>query len=146
MLNQGETFFTRVGCMDGRVQQVLRIYGQKRFDAQYPDTITAPGIVGLLSNNPADDVLLQLKQELSVSLDKHKSKGIVVHGHQDCAGNPVDDETHVDQIKKSVQIIHNLTHGKVQIVGVFVRKNQDLSEWIVDEIFEMKAQSPVGEL
>lgn len=142
-----ETFFTRLGCMDGRIQQTIRLFGQKKFHAEYPDTITGPGEVGLLAQDPSDGILFQLKQELSVSLDNHHSKGIIVHGHQECAGNPVDDKTHIEQIKKSVEVIHNLIHGKVPVVGVFVKRSpKDSSEWIVEEIFEMNAVDPVGQL
>lgn len=133
--------------MDGRIQQAIRLFGQKKFHAEYPDTLTGPGEVGVLAGDPSDGILFELKQALSVSLVNHKSKGIVVHGHQECAGNPVDDKTHKEQIKKSVEIIHKLIHGKVPVVGAFVKRSGDVeSKWIAEEIFEMNATDPVGQL
>lgn len=123
MSDLSETFFTRVGCMDGRVQVPLRIYGQEKFDAEFPDTITDPGSVGLLANNPSEELLSRLKSELSISISKHNSKEILVSGHQECAANPVDDQTHRNEVKKSVKIIKNLIDSKIPVVGVFVKRS-----------------------
>jgi len=131
----GETFFTRVGCMDGRVQIPLRIYGQQKFGAEYPDTITEAGKVGILAHNPTPEFLALLKKKLNISIDMHNSKGILVHGHQECAGNHVDDNTHREDIRESVKIIKNLINDKVPVVGVFVkRSNDNPKDWIVEEI------------
>ena len=94
MSNIGETFFTVVGCMDGRVQTPVAKFGQEKFEARFPDTITEAGIVGLISKSPDTKFVKNLKLKLLVSLEKHHSKGIVVDGHRECAGNPVNDEQH----------------------------------------------------
>ena len=135
MSQVGETFFTRVGCMDGRVQIPLRIYGQKKFNAEYPDTITEAGIVGILANNPSPEFLALLKSKLDISIDKHHSQGILVNGHQECAGNPVDDSRHIDDIRASVLKIQELIGNRVSVVGVFVRRDpSNPSTWIVEEV------------
>lgn len=132
MLQAEETFFTRVGCMDGRIQVPLRIYGQKVTGAEYPDTISDPGAAGILAGNPSQEFLARLKSELDISLGKHHSRGIIVHGHQDCAGHPVDDETHKEDVRKSVEIIRKLTNNEVPVYGVFVKR--DGPDWIVEEV------------
>lgn len=130
-----ETFFTRVGCMDGRVQIPLRIFGQEKFDAEYPDTITEAGKVGILAHNPSAEFLAQLKNKLDISIDKHNSKGVVVHGHQECAGNPVDDNIHREDVRKSVQVIKQMINNKVPVLGVFVKRSeQNPKEWVVEEL------------
>lgn len=118
--------------MDGRVQMPLRIYGQKKTGAQYPDTISDPGAAGIMAGNPSEEFLRRLKSELDISLIKHNSKGIIVHGHQDCAGHPVDNETHKKDVVKSVEVIKRLTEHKVPVYGVFVRKEN--GDWIVEEL------------
>lgn len=128
----GETFFTVVGCMDGRVQDVMAILGQEKFDAVYPDTITEAGIVRQAAQNPSDDFLERLKLKLLVSVDKHHSKGILVDGHQECAGNPVDDIKHIEDIKKSVEVITELVEGRVPVSGVFVKRVEN--GWVGEEI------------
>ena len=135
MINLNETFFTRVGCMDGRVQIPLRIYGQQKFDAEYPDTITEAGNVGILAHDPTSEFLDNLKIKLDVSIDIHRSKGVLVHGHQECAANPVDDDTHKEDVRKSVELIKQLINNKIPVVGVFVKRSAlDPRIWEVEEL------------
>jgi len=137
MAQQDETFFTTIGCMDGRMQGPIAEYGRKKFGAVYPDTITEAGLVGKLAKENTDQGLLDsIKNKLVISLEKHRSKGIVVHGHQECAASDaVDDEKHKDDIRKSVQSIKLLINSSVPVVGVLVRRSQDnLSTWEAEEV------------
>lgn len=139
MSSASETFFTSIGCMDGRVQEPVASYGREKFGAQFPDTITEAGIVGKLAKADADGnhVLVDALtfKAKTVSLEKHASRGIVVHGHQECAGNPVDDETHKDHIRVSVIKIKELVGQSVPVVGVFVQRSADDSQkWVVEEL------------
>lgn len=132
MSQAGETFFTVVGCMDGRVQDAMAKFGQSKFGALFPDTITEAGIVGLISNNPSQEFLDGIKFKLLVSIEKHHSKGILVDGHAECAGNPVDDQKHIEDIKKSVEIVMSLINNVVPVFGVFVKRESE--HWIAREI------------
>lgn len=128
----GQAFFTVVGCMDGRVQDVMASFGREKFHAIYPDTITEAGIVGQIANNPIEDFLDGLKFKLLVSVEKHHSKGILVDGHEECAGNPVDNEKHKEDIRKSVEIIKELVGNAVPIMGVFVKRSE--TGWTAEEV------------
>ena len=133
----GETFFTSVGCMDGRVYEPILKFGQKKFGARFADIITEAGLVGKLAQEPVNAGLLDSVRFkiVEVSLGRHHSKGIIVHGHQECAGNPVDDERHKDDIRKSVQLIQSLINSSIQVVGVFIKRSQnDPNIWEVEEI------------
>ena len=119
--------------MDGRVQEVIAKYGEKKFDVLYPDTLTEAGMVGLLAKETIDEDLVKaIAFKLSVSLEKHHSKGIVVHGHQECAGNPVSDEQHIADVKDATARIAHVIENKIPVIGVFVKRNG--SEWIVQEV------------
>ena len=134
MSEQNETFFTSIGCMDGRVQEIVAKFGRERFEAQYPDTITEAGLVGLISTSRLSTSLLNsLKFKIiDVSLGKHQSRGIVVHGHAECAGNPVADELHKEHIAKSVARMSKLAPS-VPIVGIFIRRDsKDRTKWVVE--------------
>lgn len=122
MWSDEETFFTLVGCMDGRVQNILVKFGKEKFNARYPDTITEAGLVGQLAKEQPDKHLLDsLKFKiLDVSLGKHHSKGIVVHGHQECAGNPVTDEQHKKDVLKAAGVIRSVVNNSVPVTAVFV--------------------------
>lgn len=126
---QEETFFTAIGCMDGRVQHLIALCGQEKFGAKYPDTITEAGLVGQLAKgNPELEKALSFKAK-TVSLEKHASKGIVVHGHQECAGNPVDDAKHKQDILTSVEKIKTIVGHGVDVIGVFVKRSSNPSVW-----------------
>jgi hypothetical protein len=136
MSKQDEKFFTSVGCMDGRVQEVVAGFGRKKFRAKYADTITEAGLVGLLGAKKIKKSLVNsLKKKMLISIEKHYSKGIIVHGHQECVGNPVDDGKHKDDIRKSVQIIKSMVNSSVPVLGAFVkRSSQHPSKWEIEEV------------
>jgi len=136
MVKQDETFFTSIGCMDGRVQDPIRNFGQKLFSAEYTDTITEAGLVGLLAKENLDQALTDsIREKVLISLEKHHSKGIIVHGHQECAGNPVADDKHKNDIQKSVGIIKSLIDSSMSVVGVFVKRSfGESSKWEAEEV------------
>lgn len=129
MSKPNETFFTVVGCMDGRVQRVMEEYGQQNFKAKYPDTITGPGIVALISKGLTKEQSDELKKKLLISLNLHKSVGVIVNGHAECAGNPVDDSIHKEDVKKSVDYIKRMIGNKVPVVGLFVKR-----AWVAESV------------
>ena len=131
MSDVNETFFTSIGCMDGRVQYPVAEYGKKRYGVLYPDTITEAGMVGLLANNPSRELLDSVKQKVLISVEKHHSKGIVVHGHQNCAGNPVEDELHKQHVLKAAREIREMAPD-LEVMPVFVIKKD--RDWIVEEL------------
>lgn len=131
MSDLGETFFTAVGCMDGRVQDPIAKYGRDKFGVLFADTITEAGLVGLLSNNPSPELLDSIKKKVLISVEKHHSKGIIVHGHQECAGNPVEDNRHREETKKAAEIIRDFVQ-EVEVKPVFVIKEN--GNWIVEKI------------
>ena len=125
-----DTFFTSVGCMDGRVQESVAQFGREKFGTEFPDTITEAGLVGKLAAGQVDSGLKEsLRFKIAdVSVGKHHSKGIIVHGHQDCAGNPVTDDLHKVHVKKAAEFIRTLVPN-LPVIPVFVVR-QD-GEWKV---------------
>ena len=118
------TFFTSVGCMDGRVQKVIADFGKEKFNAEYPDTITEAGLVGKLATEEEGSPLFEsIKQKILISLEKHHSRGIVIHGHEECAGNPVSEEQHIDDVKKSVEQLKKMVPEGTAIIPVYVKVN-----------------------
>jgi carbonic anhydrase len=132
MANIEETFFTVVGCMDGRVQEVTTAFGKQKFGALYPDKITEAGMVGIIATKLTPEFSENLKEKILISLEKHGSRGILVDGHEDCAGNPVSDGQQKEEIKKSVDFIRALIQDRVPVVGVFVHRAGDA--WRAEEI------------
>lgn len=137
MSDLGETFFTRVGCMDGRVQDPVAEFARKRWGVKYVDAITEAGIVKhfvkqheVHPHTPHIRETVKIKV-IDVSILKHHSKGIIVHGHQECAGNPVQDEKQKKDILEAASVIRELEHD-LDVVPVFVHKNH--GDWEVLEL------------
>ncbi len=132
MADASETFFTVIGCMDGRVQDVMAQYGRQKFGSKFPDTLTEAGIVKLLAGNPSDGFLENFKAKVLISIEKHHSTGILVGGHAECAGDPVDRTTAQEHIRKSVAFIKTLVPLSVPVLGVYVgRAKEDPARWQV---------------
>ena len=133
MSDSSDAFFTSVGCMDGRVQESIAMFGRQKFGAQFPDTITEAGLVGKLASGQIEQSLIDsLKFKIvNVSVGKHHSKGIIVHGHQDCAGHPVDDDLQRQQTKQAAEFVSSLV-SNISVVPVFVEKID--GEWKAREL------------
>lgn len=136
MSKEGETFFTSVGCMDGRVQEPVLAFGQKKFGVRYADTITEAGLIGLLARGEVDPVLLDsIKKKILISFEKHHSKGIVIHGHQECAGHPVEDGQHKKDTLKTAGVIKSFVPSEAPVIPVFVKRDPSSnSGWAVEEL------------
>lgn len=131
------TFATAVGCMDGRVQDPVAKFARKRWKVKYVDAVTEAGLVKHFAkqhethpHTPHIRETIRIKV-VDVSVMKHNSKGIVVHGHQECAGNPVDDEKQKADILEAAKVLKEL-NPKVEVVPVFVVKKED--NWTVEPI------------
>ncbi len=109
--------------MDGRVQKAANKYASLMFGAEYADTVTKAGLDGIFAKDDVDpDVYRSIKDMILVSVEKHHSFGIVVHGHEGCAGNQVDDIQHKKDIKKSVEAIKKMVDGHdIEIRGIYIR-------------------------
>lgn len=143
MSNAGEAFFTAIGCMDGRVQEPIVKFGRKKFKAKYPDTITEAGLVGQLSRlrqgsggqaqEEADSSLMQsIRRKIFISIERHHSKGVIIHGHQDCAGNPISDAEHKQDVIKASEIIRSFVPDDISVIPVFVENIN--GKWIAKEL------------
>lgn len=136
MSQKDETFATAVGCMDGRTEIPIEKYAKEKFGVQFVDAITEAGLVGILATDQINIILKSsLENKLAITVGNHHSKGIVVHGHQECAGNPVDDELHKKHVRKSVMVVKSLIRNAVPVVGVFVIRDQaSATGWKVTEL------------
>jgi carbonic anhydrase len=114
-------FATALNCMDGRVQVPVIEFLKKKFKVDYVDMITEPGIDKILAEGNKE-LISWIKEKIKISVKKHNSKIIAIIGHADCAGNPVEKEKHIEQIKKGMKII-KLMRLNVRIIGLWVNEN-----------------------
>lgn len=88
--------------MDGRIQEPIINFLKTRYRVDYVDAITEPGPNKILADREDHSTLRSIRARVSLSVDKHGSRLIVISGHHDCAGNPFDESRQREQIKQSI--------------------------------------------
>ena len=124
------TFTTSVSCMDGRVQVPIRKWVTERFGPAYIDTITQPGMDGVLAGRLGGDAGPKLARDMTaLSVNAHGSALVVVSGHHDCAGNPVSRQKHVDDIRESVKTVKSWDEiAGTRVIGLWVNENWEVEQ------------------
>ncbi|MCX6661533.1 MAG: hypothetical protein NTY91_03180 [Euryarchaeota archaeon] len=114
-----QKFVTAINCMDGRVQLPVIDWMKKHSTADFVDMITEPGPNKILAEDNSNGLIQSLKKRVEISVFKHASSQIAIIGHFDCAGNPVDKETQLEQIKAAVHTIQSWAF-QVPVIGLWV--------------------------
>ena len=123
------SFYTAINCMDGRIQESVTNYIKKKYNVLFVDMITGAGPVKILSNKKIEN-LESIISCIDISLKQHKSKGIAIVAHYDCAGNPISDEEQKELLKKSVAFLSD-KYINSSVCGLWVDKNNE-----VEKIYE----------
>jgi hypothetical protein len=122
------TFATVLNCMDGRVQRPVGEYLLRRFGVDCVDSITEAGLVRFLADAPDAPETISALEKVRISMGQHGSSQIAVVGHVDCAGNPVDDETHLDQVRRARAFLKS-RFPACEVLGLWVDE-----AWTVREV------------
>ncbi|MCK4836606.1 MAG: hypothetical protein KAT17_08205, partial [Candidatus Aminicenantes bacterium] len=89
------------------------------YEVDYVDAITEPGPCKILAENQDKILVDSILSRIDISINKHKSQLIFISGHYDCAGNPVDKTTQIDQVQKSIEFLkHN--YPDTEISGLWI--------------------------
>jgi hypothetical protein len=94
-------FATAINCMDGRTQLPVSEWMKHEHGVDYVDTITEPGPVRILAESRDVTALESIRRRLDISVRKHGSSRVAIVAHSDCAGNPVDKETQLQQLRSA---------------------------------------------
>ncbi len=113
------TFCTSIHCMDGRIQESTIRYLKENYEVDYVDAITEPGPCKILAEQSEKILVDSILKRIDISLTKHNSELIIVSGHHDCAGNPVDKDKQIDQVKESIKYLKNRYPG-LKIIGIWI--------------------------
>ena len=120
-------FATAINCMDGRVQLPVTEFLKNKYGVDYVDMITEPGPDGILAANRDKAAIDSIKRRVAISTGKHGSKHIAIVGHHDCAGNPVDKETHLAHIRSAIKTVKSWG-VKAEVIGLWVDDKWKVSE------------------
>jgi hypothetical protein len=121
-------FATAINCMDGRTQIPVIDFIRKKYKVDYVDMITEPGPIRVLAENTDRQTLESIKLRVGISTVKHGSEHIVIVGHHDCAGNPVEKETQVKQIIESIKTVRSWV-PRAEIIGLWIDE-----KWVAHEV------------
>lgn len=113
----GTGFAVAVTCIDGRIQSAVSESVIRTHGVRYVDMVTVPGIDGALLDSAA--ARRQVRDAVAVSVDAHASHVAVVAGHTDCAGHPVDEATHAQDIGRAADWLRSEFPGLI-VLGELV--------------------------
>ncbi|MCK5259919.1 MAG: hypothetical protein KAJ70_02555 [Candidatus Omnitrophica bacterium] len=120
-------FATCINCIDGRTQEPAIAFLKKYTAVDHVDMITEPGPDKILAQHKNKPIIASIKKRVQISVEKHHSKMIMIVGHYDCAGNPVNYSEHLKQIRMSAKKVHQW-ELKVPILGVWINRKFHVKE------------------
>ena len=123
-------FCTVINCMDGRVQLPVIKYLQRRFKADYVDSITEAGPNLILSENISPISVQLILDRLKISIENHNSVEVAIVGHHDCAGNPAPEDDQMRHIQEAVRLLRR-QYDNIEVIGLWVDRN-----WKVHEVVQ----------
>jgi hypothetical protein len=115
-------FGTAINCMDGRAQLPINNWLKQKYALNYIDTITEPGPDKMLTQGKPEQVE-SIKSRVLISVNAHGSETVLIAAHDDCAGNPVSKEEHIEQVKDCVKILRSWKLPVKTIIGVWINEN-----------------------
>jgi len=113
--------------MDGRTQLPVNAFLRERLGVPYVDTITKPGPVRVLAEQPQSALSESIFNRVDISVNKHGSQCVSIVGHWDCTGNPTPEETQRKQLDIAMRLLER-RYLNVRILGLWVD-----SAWSVEE-------------
>ena len=106
-MENSKKFACAINCMDGRVQDAVKNYIKEKYSVDWVDMVTEPGPIKILAENANPVIIENIKKRVDISVNHHGSKVVAIIGHFDCAGNPVEKEIQIEQLKKSKEVIES---------------------------------------
>ena len=122
------SFAAAINCMDGRTQLPVIEWMKQKYGVDYVDTITEPGPVRILAESRDSTTLESIRRRLDISVKKHGASRVAVVAHADCAGNPVDKETQLHQLRSAESTVLSWGMG-ITVDLLWVR-----DDWQVEKV------------
>lgn len=122
-----KVFATAINCMDGRVQIPVIGWLRRQYRVDYVDMITEPGPERLLAAGKDQTGIESIQKRLEISVTRHNSSLVAIVGHHDCAGNPADKETQLEQILTAIKTVESWNF-EVEVIGLRVDENWEVHE------------------
>jgi hypothetical protein len=105
--------------MDGRIQLPVNEYLRNELGVEYVDTVTEPGPVRILADEPDSESAQAILHRVDISTNKHDSHCVAIVAHEDCAGDPVCEEVQREQLDRAVRFVAG-RYPSVCVLGLWV--------------------------
>ena len=92
--------------------------------------ITEPGPVKILAEDQDSSTVESILKRVDISVNKHKSDGIAIIAHYDCAGNPADEKTQKKQLNSAVNFLSQKYPTK-KIISLWIGSDWKVNKYIV---------------
>lgn len=125
------TFCTAIKCVDGRTHTPVISFLTERFQCDYVDFVTEPGVNRIIAENLDDTAVASIVRRVDISVQKHQSRGIAISSHADCAGNPAPEDEQRTHTIAAVKYIRT-QFPSVPVIGLWVDANWTVSELEID--------------
>jgi len=122
-IHMDKKFATAINCIDGRAQKPVIEYMQKTFGVDYVDMITEPGPNKILAEGKDTKIIEFLRKKVEFAIGKHNSQIIAIVGHYDCAGNPANEETQKEHLRKAISVIASWEFTVKKIIALWLDEN-----------------------
>ena len=126
-------FGTAIGCMDGRVIPAVDAFLKEKYGLDFVDQPTEPGPDAFLASGDVAK-LESMKAKVLISVNGHGSRLVAVVGHEGCAGNPVEREQHLTDIRKGMEVLASWDMPDTKIVGLWVALEPETMKGRVKEL------------
>jgi hypothetical protein len=117
------TFASAITCIDGRVLRPVVEWGLAHCGVDAVDIVTEPGVDGSLPRLVDD-----LRRRLAPSIDRHGSHEVILAGHEDCAGNPVSEETHREHLAVAAAALSEALGPEIDVTPIYVHLDGTVDE------------------
>jgi carbonic anhydrase len=121
------SFAAVICCMDGRVQLPVIEYLKRRFGVDFIDNITDAGPVGILARETGSDSSKRMFRLVDISIQNHASTQLAIVAHNDCAGNPVEDDAQLHQLVHCHSILNQRYPG-LEVIALWLDSTFEVHE------------------
>ena len=113
------SFCTAINCIDGRVQVPVIDFLKKHFQVDYVDVVSEPAPSFILAEQTDQRAIESIFRRVDVSVSHHRSEGIAVVGHHDCAADPASRSEQLSDLRRAVVFLKR-SWGELEVIGLWV--------------------------
>ncbi|MDP8212856.1 MAG: hypothetical protein P9X22_06170 [Candidatus Zapsychrus exili] len=123
-----QTFVTAINCIDGRAQQPVISYLTKKYNVNFVDMITEPGINKILFSDCDKEAVESIRRKVSLTVVNHNSSIIAIVGHHGCVGNPSSFEDQKKHILGAIDCVKEWNFVVDDVIGLWIDEEYNVVE------------------